>query len=169
MSPPLWRRTSEVTQMNETRLVFTWRAMLIAFLLPLVSVWALDFTLGGSVGAGIDSLPRFANALLTSYTLGSLLLLGNLFFYADSRKRPMAPLFGMLAGASIGLFTTIVLLNQGDLLMENNGSVQAQIFYNIVHLLVSTGAILLALGLALGTTFSTITAQKARRTVFEEE
>ena len=53
--------------------------------------------------------------------------------------------------------------------MENNGSVQAQIFYNIVHLLVSTGAILLALGLALGTTFSTITAQKARRTVFEEE
>ncbi|MEJ6562216.1 MAG: hypothetical protein QNL85_00715 [Euryarchaeota archaeon] len=155
--------------MSDRKLGVTWRAMLVAFLLPLVSVWALDLTLGGSVGAGIGSLPRFGNALLTSYTLGSLLLLGNLFFYADSRQRPLAPLVGMLAAASIGLLTTILLLNQGDLLMEDNGSVRAQVLYNLVHMFVSAGAILLALGLALGSTFATITAQKARRTILEEE
>ena len=155
--------------MSDSKLGFTWRAMLVAFLLPLVSVWALDLTLGGSIGAGADSLPRFANALLTSYTLGSLILLGNLFFYADSRQRPLAPLFGMLAAASIGLLTTVALLNQGELLMENNGSVRAQILYNMVHMFVSAGAILLAFGLSLGMTFAAITAQKARRTSFEEE
>jgi hypothetical protein len=41
--------------------------------------------------------------------------------------------------------------------------------YNIVHMLVSAGAIVLAFGLALGLTFATITAQKARKTSFEEE
>jgi len=34
--------------MNEDRLVFTWRAMLLAFLLPLVLLWAMDLTMGGS-------------------------------------------------------------------------------------------------------------------------
>ncbi|MDG1557155.1 MAG: hypothetical protein P8Q98_05085 [Candidatus Poseidoniaceae archaeon] len=155
--------------MNEERLVFTWRAMLLAFLLPLVLLWAMDLTMGGSLGAGTDSLPRFGNAILTSYTLGSLVLLGNLFFYADSRQRPLAPLFGMLSAAVMGVVVTVLLLNQGSLLMEDNGSIQAQIFYNIVHMFVSAGAILLALALSLGFTFSTITAQKPRRTVFEEE
>jgi len=114
-------------------------------------------------------LPRFANALLTSYTLGSLILFGNLFFYADSRQRPLAPLFGMLAAASIGLLTSFMLLDQTDLLMEDNGSIRAQMLYNAVHMFVSAGAILLAFGLALGLTFATITAQKARKTTFEEE
>ena len=155
--------------MNDNRLVFTWRAMLLAFLLPLVFVWAFDLTLGGSIGAGADSLPRFGNAILTSYILGSFILLGNLFFYADSRQRPLAPLFGMFAAAAIGVLVTVMLLNQGDLLMEDNGSIRAQILYNVVHMFVSGGAILLSLALGLGFTFATITAQKARRTVFEEE
>lgn len=155
--------------MNEHRLVFTWRAMLLAFLLPLVLIWALDLTLGGSINAGVDSLPRFGNAILTSYILGSLILLGNLFFYADSRQRPLAPLFGMFAAAAIGILVTVLLLSQGDLLMENNGSIRAQILYNVVHMFVSGGAILLSIALGLGFTFATITAQKARRTVFEEE
>ena len=75
----------------------------------------------------------------------------------------------MLAAASIGLLTTVALLNQGELLMENNGSIRAQILYNMVHMFVSAGAILLAFGLSLGMTFAAITAQKARRTSFEEE
>jgi hypothetical protein len=154
---------------DEHKLVFTWRAMALAFLLPLVLVWAIDITLGASIGAGEDSLPRFGNAILTSYTLGSLVLLGNLFFYADSRQRPLAPLFGMLAAVVMGVAVSVLLLNQGDLLMENNGSAQAQVFYNVVHMFVSAGAMLLALGLALGLTFGTITAQKSRRTLFEEE
>lgn len=158
-----------MANLSDGRLVFTWRAMLVAFLLPLVSLWAIDLTLGGSINAGADSLPRFANALLTSYTLGSLILFGNLFFYADSRQRPLAPLFGMLAAASIGLLTSFMLLDQTDLLMEDNGSIRAQMLYNAVHMFVSAGAILLAFGLALGLTFATITAQKARKTTFEEE
>jgi len=158
-----------VANLSDGRLVFTWRAMLVAFLLPLVSLWAIDLTLGGSINAGADSLPRFANALLTAYTLGSLILFGNLFFYADSRQRPLAPLFGMLAAASIGLLTSFMLLDQTDLLMEDNGSIRAQMLYNAVHMFVSAGAILLAFGLALGLTFATITAQKARKTTFEEE
>jgi len=158
-----------VTNLNDERLVFTWRAMILAFLLPLFSLLAIDLSLGGSVGAGADSLPRFANALLTAYTLGSLVLLGNLFFYADSRQRPLAPLFGMLAAAAMGLLTSVILLDNTDMLMENNGSIRAQIMYNIVHMLVSAGAIVLAFGLALGLTFATITAQKARKTSFEEE
>ena len=100
---------------------------------------------------------------------GSLALLGNLFFYADSRQRPLAPLFGMLSAAVMGVVVTVLLLNQGPLLMEDNGSIRAQILYNVVHMFVSAGAILLALALSLGFTFSTITAQKPRRTVFEEE
>ncbi|MFL2949571.1 MAG: hypothetical protein ACJZ40_04220 [Candidatus Poseidoniaceae archaeon] len=158
-----------MANLSDGRLVFTWRAMLVAFLLPLVSLWAIDLTLGGSINAGADSLPRFANALLTAYTLGSLILFGNLFFYADSRQRPLAPLFGMLAAASIGLLTSFMLLDQTDLLMEDNGSIRAQMLYNAVHMFVSAGAILLAFGLALGLTFATITAQKARKTTFEEE
>ena len=158
-----------MANLSDGRLVFTWRAMLVAFLLPLVSLWAIDLTLGGSINAGADSLPRFANALLTAYTLGSLILFGNLFFYADSRQRPLAPLFGMLAAASIGLLTSFMLLDQTDLLMEDNGSIRAQMLYNAVHMFVSPGAILLAFGLALGLTFATITAQKARKTTFEEE
>lgn len=155
--------------MNDNRLAFTWRAMLLAFLLPMVLLWAVDLTLGGSLDAGVDSLPRFGNAVLTSYILGSLILFGNLFFYADSRQRPLAPLFGMLAAAAIGVLVTVMLLNQGDLLMENNGSIRAQILYNIVHMFVSGGAILLSVALGLGFTFATITAQKSRRNVFEEE
>jgi hypothetical protein len=92
-----------------------------------------------------------------------------LFFYADSRQRPLAPLFGMLAAAAMGLLTSVILLDNTDMLMENNGSIRAQIMYNIVHMLVSAGAIVLAFGLALGLTFATITAQKARKTSFEEE
>ena len=47
---------------------------------------------------------RFGNSLLTSYTLASFVLLFSLFVYGDKRKRPVAPLLGML-GAALSGFT----------------------------------------------------------------
>ncbi|MEC9194755.1 MAG: hypothetical protein VYE72_05230, partial [Candidatus Thermoplasmatota archaeon] len=41
------------------------------------------------------TLVRFSNAMLTSFTLFSFMLLLTLFVYGDARKRPFAPLLGM--------------------------------------------------------------------------
>ena len=144
--------------------------MLFAFSLPPLLILAIDMTFYGGF-KGIDtgvSFTRFANATLTAYTLCSLFLLGNLFFYGESRNRPWAPLFGMIMATAFGILATIFFLGQGSMLLENNGSVRAQAIYNIVHMFVSSGAVLLAVSVALGVTFSAITSQK-QRTDFELE
>ena len=80
-----------------SRLAVTWRMMALAFVLPLLLILAIEITLS----SGIQSFDRdvtftrFANATLTAYTLCSIALLGNLFFYGESRNRPLAPLVGM--------------------------------------------------------------------------
>ena len=144
--------------------------MLFAFSLPPLLILAIDMTFYGGF-KGIDtgvSFTRFANATLTAYTLCSLFLLGNLFFYGESRNRPWAPLFGMIMATAFGILATVFFLGQGSMLLENNGSVRAQAIYNIVHMFVSSGAVLLAVSVALGVTFSAITSQK-QRTDFELE
>jgi len=144
--------------------------MLFAFSLPPLLILAIDMTFYGGF-KGIDtgvSFTRFANATLTAYTLCSLFLLGNLFFYGESRNRPWAPLVGMIMATAFGILATIFFLGQGSMLLENNGSVRAQAIYNIVHMFVSSGAVLLAVSVALGVTFSAITSQK-QRTDFELE
>ena len=68
---------------------------LLPALVVLLLVWWL------SDGASEGALIRFANALLTSFTFVSFLLLLTLFVYGDARKRPLAPLVGMfLSNAS---------------------------------------------------------------------
>jgi len=144
--------------------------MLFAFSLPPLLILAIDMTFYGGF-KGIDtgvSFTRFANATLTAYTLCSLFLLGNLFFYGESRNRPWAPLVGMIMATAFGILATVFFLGQGSMLLENNGSVRAQAIYNIVHMFVSSGAVLLAVSVALGVTFSAITSQK-QRTDFELE
>ncbi len=138
--------------------------ILLAFLLPPLFILALDITFYGSF-KGIDSgvtFTRFANATLTAYTLCSLFLLGNLFFYGESRNRPLAPLVGMIFATLLGILSTWFFIGQGPMLLEDNGSVRAQAIYNIVHMFVSSGAIFLAVCVALGVTFSAITSQKPR-------
>jgi hypothetical protein len=54
------------------------------------------------------------------------------------------------------------------LLLEANSGLRAQVLSNIVHLLVSATAMLLAAVLAIGTTFAMITGRK-RSILFEEE
>ena len=150
--------------MKESSLSMTWRMILLAFLLPPLFILALDITFYGSF-KGIDSgvtFTRFANATLTAYTLCSLFLLGNLFFYGESRNRPLAPLVGMIFATLLGILSTWFFIGQGPMLLEDNGSVRAQAIYNIVHMFVSSGAIILAVCVALGVTFSAITSQKPR-------
>lgn len=150
--------------MKESSLSVTWRMIFLAFLLPPLLILALDITFYGSF-KGIDSgvsFTRFANATLTAYTLCSLFLLGNLFFYGESRNRPLAPLVGMVVATLLGISATVFFIGQGPMLLEDNGSVQAQAIYNIVHMFVSSGAILMSVCVALGITFSAITSQKPR-------
>lgn len=150
--------------MKESSLSMTWKMILLAFLLPPLFILALDMTFYGSF-KGIDSgvsFTRFANATLTAYTLSSLFLLGNLFFYGESRNRPLAPLVGMVLATLLGVLATWFFIGQGPMLLEDNGSVRAQAIYNIVHMFVSSGAIFMAVCVALGVTFSAITSQKPR-------
>ena len=150
--------------MKESSLSMTWRMILLAFLLPPLIIVALDITFYGAF-KGVDSsisFTRFANATLTAYTLCSLFLLGNLFFYGESRNRPLAPLVGMVVATLLGIVATVFFIGQGPMLLEDSGSVQAQAIYNVVHMFVSSGAILMAVCVALGVTFSAITSQKLR-------
>ena len=77
----------------------SWKLLLFAAALPILVIMALNLSLGEGIHK--ESFKRFANSILTSYIVVGLILLGNLFFYADSRHRPLAPLVGMLV--AIGL------------------------------------------------------------------
>jgi cytochrome b len=121
------------------------------------------------VGGVEESFKRFANALLTSFSVVSALLAIAMFSYADSRERPLAPVFTMLAISVVGALLSFGTLSVGgDLLLESNGSAMAQILYNVVQLLVVTSALFIAGGLVLGTAFAIIT-RSVERTIFEEE
>ena len=157
--------------MSEVKQTLNLKILFMAFLLPIFVIWIIDSTLKGDFSSfdTSDSFTRFANAILTSYTLGSLVLLGNLFFYADSRKRPLAPLFGMVLAVLIGILATLALIGMGPMLLEANGSVIAQTVYNIGHTIVSFLAISLAVAVCIGSMFATLTNGKKRKIFHEEE
>jgi Trk-type K+ transport system membrane component len=143
-----------------------WKLLSLAAALPILVIVAIDISLGDDIHP--DSFKRFGNALLTSYVLTGLLLMGNLFFYADSRHRPLAPFVGMMFAVGIGVLISWSLVSYDDLLLEDNSGMRAQMLSNIVRLMVSSTAMLLASMLAIGTTFAMITGRK-RRVLFEEE
>ena len=156
--------------MSEVKQTLSLKLISIAFLLPIVLIWVIDSSLKGDFSNldTSDSFTRFANAILTSYILGSIILLGNLFFYADSRKRPLAPLIGMVLAVSIGVAATLALIGMGPMLLEANGSVMAQTVYNMGHTIVSFLAISLAVAICVGSMFATLTNGK-KRIIFQEE
>ncbi len=156
--------------MSEVKQTLNLKLISIAFLLPIVLIWVIDSSLKGDFSNldTSDSFTRFANAILTSYILGSIILLGNLFFYADSRKRPLAPLIGMVLAVSIGVAATLALIGMGPMLLEANGSVMAQTVYNMGHTIVSFLAISLAVAICVGSMFATLTNGK-KRIIFQEE
>ncbi len=144
----------------------SWKLLTLAAMLPVLVLVTINLSIGDS--SHPESFKRFGNALLTSYVLMGAILLGNLFFYADSRHRPFAPLVGMLVAIGIGVLISWALVSNDDLLLEANSGLRSQMLSNIVHLLVSTAAMLLAALLAFGVTFATITGRE-RRVLFEEE
>ena len=144
----------------------SWKLLTLAAILPVLVLVTINLSIGDS--SHPESFKRFGNALLTSYVLMGVILLGNLFFYADSRHRPFAPLVGMLVAIGIGVLISWILVSNDDLLLEANSGLRSQMLSNIVHLLVSTAAMLLAALLAFGATFAMITGRE-RRVLFEEE
>ena len=116
----------------------------LLFLLPTVVLVLLS---KGSVYDSERGLIRFANAFLTSYTLASLFLVLNVFQYSKSRRQPTAPWVSMAFAAILGVLVTFLLTTQGGFLMEENGSQRAQILYNIIHFIVTSLAIIVAIGI----------------------
>ncbi len=142
------------------------KIVLIGLLFPIILIAALDFSISGSIpNFAIDDLnSRVANSALTAFILASTVLLGNMFFYGESRNRPLAPIFAMVIAVSVGVLTTIFFINQGPMLLEGNGSVRAQLVYNIAHTIVSLTALILSLLITLGVLFSTITHSPSKLT-----
>ena len=91
-----------------------------------------------------ESFKRFANAILTAYIITGILLMVNMFAYAGSRERPYAPIMGMIIAIMAGIGIGFLLLYNNDIIMEDNGSFQAQALYNIVHIIASGFAMILA-------------------------
>ena len=116
----------------------------ILFLLPIIAMIILA---GNSSYDAERGLTRFLNAFLTSYTIASVFLVVNMFRYSKSRKEPTAPWISMVYAAVLGIFVTLMLTTQGGFLMEENGSQRAQILYNIIHFIVASMAILIAVGI----------------------
>ena len=135
------------------------KVVLVGLLFPVIFIVALDYSLNGSIpNFGIDELnPRIANSALTAFILFSTLLLGNMFFYGESRNRPLAPIFSMAIAVMVGILATIFFINQGPMLLEGNGSVRAQLVYNIAHTIVSIIALSVSGLVTLGMMFSAIT------------
>ncbi len=135
------------------------KVVAIGLAFPIILVAALDYSLNDSIpNFGIEELnPRVANSALTAFILASTVLLGNMFFYGESRNRPLAPIFAMVIAVLVGVLATIFFINQGPMLLEENGSVRAQLVYNIAHTIVSITELSLSLLITLGILFSVIT------------
>ena len=144
----------------------SWKLLALAALLPILVLVAIDVSMGDKIHP--ESFKRFGNAILTSYVLMGVILIGNLFFYADSRHRPFAPFVGMMFAIAIGILIAWALISNDDLLLEANSGLRSQMLSNVVHMLVSGTAMLLAAVLAIGATFAMITGRE-RRVLFEEE
>jgi hypothetical protein len=141
--------------------------LVIWFTLPtLLLVVGLWWWTSASVELG---LVRFVNAMLTSFTLVSFMLLVTLFAYGDARKRPVAPLMGMLLLVAAGIGLTMFFLSQGDLLMEENASVRAQFLSNIVRFATTVSALGVALVVVVGTLLASLLNSPQKRMEFEEE
>ncbi len=135
--------------------------------LPIVAVLASTLVLSNSSVDG--TFIRFTNALLTSFTLFSFLLLLTLFVYGDARKRPIAPLIGMGMSVLLGLGLTVFFLAQGELLMEDNGSVRAQALSNTIRLATTVLGLALAIVIVAGTLFASLMNGPSQTIHFEEE
>ena len=140
------------------------RHMIIAgliFLLPTILVVLLK---GNSTYDTEQGLTRFVNAFLTSYTVASVFLVVNMFQYSKSRREPSAPWVSMTYAAILGILATLLLTSQGGFLMEENGSQRAQILYNIIHFIVTSLAIIIAVSIMILLSFVNLESKDRKQT-----
>ena len=160
--------TSEgVRRLSETNARTPLFATGVKVFLPFTFVLLGVILLSGVSADG--AVVRFSNALLTSFTLFSFILLLTLFVYGDPRKRPLAPLFGMVLSVGLGSLLTVYFLSQGELLMEDNGSVRAQALSNIIRFGTTAVGFGLAVVVVAGTLFASLMSGPSRTIHFDEE
>ena len=82
------------------------------FLLPTVIIVLTQGNSGYDTERGVT---RFLNAFLTSYTIASVFFVVNMFQYSKSREEPTAPWVSMVYAATLGIFVTFLLTNQGGI------------------------------------------------------
>ena len=79
------------------------RLVVSGLLFPIALILAIDYSMHGFPDLSMDNInPRIANSTLTAFILCSTFLLGNMYFYGESRDRPLAPLFAMIIAISVG-------------------------------------------------------------------
>lgn len=138
--------------------------MIVAGLLFLLPTMIIVLLKENSTYDAERGLTRFVNAFLTSYTIASIFLVVNMFQYSKSRRQPSAPWISMTYAAILGILATLLLTSQGGFLMEENGSQRAQILYNIIHFIVTSLAIIIALSIMILLAFVNLEAKDKKQT-----
>ena len=126
-------------------------AVLALFLIPALLISIVGFSLPEQ---GDAPFKRFANSILTSYSVVTLFLIANMVFYADSRHKPMSPVVGMVLSLIAGSFVAYLLFSTGEVMFEQNASIRAQVFSNIVQLSVTLLSVISAGLIVIGVGFS---------------
>ena len=70
----------------------------------------------------------------------------------------------MTYAAILGILVTLLLTSQGGFLMEENGSQRAQILYNIIHFIVTSLAIIIALSIMILLAFVNLESKDKKQT-----
>ena len=140
------------------------RHMIVAGLLFLLPTILLVLLKGDATYDTERGLTRFVNAFLTSYTVASIFLVVNMFQYSKSRREPSAPWISMSYAAILGILATLLLTSQGGFLMEENGSQRAQILYNIIHFIVTSLAIIIAISIMILLSFVNLESKDKKQT-----
>jgi len=111
---------------------------------------------------------KLRNLLLASLVIPSAFL-GLTFVLHPGVGEGMAPFFGMLLCGLFGTALSLFFLSQGDLLMEDNGSVRAQALSNIIRFSTTVIACAIAALIVLGMLFASLMHTPPARLEFEEE
>ena len=126
-------------------------AIVALFILPVLMISVVGLSLPDQ---GDAPFKRFANSLLTSYSVVTLFLIANMVFYADSRHKPMSPIVGMILSLIAGFGVAYLIFSSGEIMYEQNSTFRAQIFSNIVRLVVTLASVLSAALIVVGVGFS---------------
>jgi uncharacterized membrane protein len=105
---------------------------------------------------------RFWNAILTSFMIGSFMLLLTLVMYAESRRVRLPPAAGMLASGGVGALLMLWVLPALDVqLLEGNGTPFAQLLSNVLRYSATLLASMVSLIIGFGLFYSAMLPSKA--------